>query len=65
MTHTSTGADTATEWRFSSHSGGGDCVHARRTSGGVEVRDSKNPAVGLPVTRADWVRLLESLRGRR
>ena len=54
-----------TDWRTSTHSAAGNCVQARRKSGTIKIRDSKNPAVELPVTRANWARLLVGLRGAR
>lgn len=52
-------------WLTSTYSAGGNCVQAQRTGDAVAVRDSKHPAVELPVTRAGWARLLEDLRGSR
>ena len=53
------------KWRKSSRSSanGGNCVEARLTAAGPELRDSKAPELGtLPITRSDLVALLDGLR---
>ena len=56
-----------TEWRKSSHSGGGnDCVEVAYTPAAVGVRDSKNPAAGVLVfTEAQWHGFLGGVRAGR
>lgn len=43
-------------WRKSSRSGQTNCLEVRPASGGVEVRDSKNPGgATLTFTRDEWL----------
>ncbi len=53
-----------TEWRKSSHSGGGnDCVEVAFAAQTVGVRDSKNPDAGVLVfTPAQWHGFLAGVR---
>lgn len=59
---------TTTKWRKSSRSGNGDagsnCVEARATGAGFEVRDSKlsddSPVFGL--AQGDFIALLETMQ---
>jgi hypothetical protein len=53
-------------WFTSSYSGGQDenCVEARFTSGGTDIRDSKDPHGPVLSFDADrWARFLQHLRG--
>jgi len=53
-------------WRKSSYSGNGaNCLEAGSMPGLVLVRDTKDVERGpvLRVTRADWTRLVRSLKG--
>ena len=53
------------QWRKSSHSGhdGGDCVEVAEMSGGIAVRDSKNPAGHMHLfDKAAFHALTRSLR---
>jgi hypothetical protein len=56
------------QWRKSSHSGGPEdktCVEVARFPGGIEVRDSKNPAgPRLVLTAVQFAAMLGDLRGR-
>jgi hypothetical protein len=46
-------------WRKSSRSGQTNCLEVRAAPGGVEVRDSKEPAgATLSFTRAEWLAFL-------
>ena len=49
-------------WKKSSISGDGGCVEVRRTSSGVQVRDSKNPdGAVLHFTDREWTAFLEGV----
>ena len=49
-------------WKKSSASDGGTCVEVRRTSSGVQVRDSKNPAGAvLDFSDAEWIAFLDGV----
>lgn len=52
------------EWRTSSRSTGcGACVQVRKADDGVQLRDSKNPALGIiKVTNATWNAMLADLK---
>ncbi|RLK54488.1 MULTISPECIES: DUF397 domain-containing protein [Actinokineospora] len=50
------------EWRKSSYSESDNCVELARWSGGNSVRDSKNPARKLEVSRRSVRRLLAFVR---
>jgi hypothetical protein len=54
------------EWRKSSRSGGVNddaCVEVARLSGGIGVRDSKDPGAGhLALTRTEFVGLLTQVK---
>jgi hypothetical protein len=52
-------------WRKSTRSGTqGNCVQVRIVDGGVEVRDSKDPAGPvLRFTRAEWLAFLDGAKG--
>jgi len=46
-------------WRKSSHSGQTNCLEVRAAAGGVEVRDSKDPAgATLSFSRDEWLAFL-------
>jgi Domain of unknown function (DUF397) len=52
-------------WAKSSHSdpNGGNCVQARDTRHGVQVRDSKNPdGPVLAFTRAQWLAFATAIK---
>ena len=53
-----------TKWtKATASNSGGNCVQARRTSGGVEVSDSKEPAGPvLSYTDAEWTAFLDGAR---
>jgi hypothetical protein len=54
------------QWRKSSRSGGVNdeaCVEVARLSGGIGVRDSKDPGAGhLTLTRSEFVSLLAQVK---
>jgi hypothetical protein len=54
------------EWKKSafSHGNGGQCVEAKRTSGGAAVRDTQNRHLGhLEADHREWTALLEVVKG--
>ncbi|GIH20219.1 DUF397 domain-containing protein [Rugosimonospora africana] len=54
-----------TDWMMSSRStgNGGSCVEARRSSGLIEVRNSKSPAVGtVRFTTQEWDSFLDGVK---
>jgi hypothetical protein len=51
------------DFRTSSFSGGGACVQAKQLGNGdIVVRDSRNPAVSLLVTRRDWIAFVKGVK---
>jgi hypothetical protein len=53
-----------TQWRKSSHSGGGNqCVEVAEVDGAYAVRDSKNPGAGhLAFSASTWMAFLEAVK---
>lgn len=50
-------------YRSSSFSGGGNCVQAQQLENGdVCMRDSRNPAVSIVVSHADWVAFVAGVK---
>lgn len=50
-------------YRTSSYSGGGNCVQAGQLKNGeIRVRDSRNPAVAITVSVADWAAFIAGVK---
>lgn len=54
------------DWRKSSYSGGSnDCVEARQSAAGADVRDTQNREAGhLSFASQEWAALLGGMRSR-
>lgn len=54
----------AREWHKSSYSNGGtNCVEARESELGADVRDSQHPNLGhLSFSRGEWTSLLQQVK---
>jgi hypothetical protein len=49
-------------WKKSTASGGTNCVEVNALGEHILMRDSKNPAAILKVTRAEWLMFLNAVK---